>query len=105
MHDPYVVWRDAELVGDELGERGAETLAVRAPADPCFDPAGRVHGDLGGLPARRDRHAARRESRAAVAGALREGGKADAEMAAAPARLALAGAERRQVDMGHRLVE
>ena len=54
------------------------------------------------LPAGRDLHAARGECRAAVAGALAEGGKADAEMAALGARLLLPLAEGRHVDCLHR---
>ena len=70
---------------------------MRACADPCFDPARRIHGDLDGFPARRDLHAARGKGWAAVAGAFGKRRKADAEIAAMFARIALAGAECRQV--------
>ena len=55
---------------------------MRRGADARLDKAGRIDREDDGLPAGRDLHAARRESRTAVAGALGEGRKADAEIAA-----------------------
>ena len=92
------VGRDAELVGDDLRQRRAQALAVRRGADAGLDEAGRVDGENHGFPAGRDRHAARGKGGTAVAGALGEGRKADAEMAASGARLFLPLAERRHVD-------
>ena len=82
VHDLDHVGRDADLVGDDLRQRGAQALAVRRGADARLDEAGRIDGDDHRLPAGRDLHAARGEGRAAVAGALGEGRKADAEIAA-----------------------
>ncbi len=94
--------RDADLVGDDLRQRGAEALAVRRRADARFHAAGRIDADDHRFPARHDLGAARREGRAAVAGALGESRKADAEMAPLRARLDLPRAERRHVDRLHR---
>ena len=82
MHDPDHVGRDAELVGDDLRQRGAQALSVRRRADARLDEAGGIDADNDGFPTRRDFHAARGKRRTAVAGALAECGKADAEMAA-----------------------
>src|SRR6202167_1082289 len=41
---------DADLVGDNLGKRGAQSLTVRTGADPKFDETGRIHRQLDGLP-------------------------------------------------------
>ncbi len=73
-------------------------LPVRRRADPRLDEAGRVHGHLDGLPARRHVHAAGGEGRRAVAGALGKRREAETEIAAFRARTRLAGAERRHVD-------
>jgi len=61
---------DSQFVGDDLGERGAQTLPVRRGADAGFHETRRVHGELDGFPARRNLHAARREGWRAVSGAL-----------------------------------
>ena len=43
MDDADLRRLDAELVGDQLGERRRQALAVRRGADPRLDVAGRVH--------------------------------------------------------------
>ena len=96
VHDFDHVGRDADLVGDDLRQRGAQALAVRRGADARLDEAGRIDRDDHRLPAGRDLHAARGKGRAAVAGALGEGRKADAEIAALGARFFLPLAEGRQ---------
>ena len=103
MHDAHVLRRHADFVGDDLGERRAQPLPVRARADAGFDAARRVHGDLDGFPSRRDLHAARREGGAAVAGAFGKCREADAEIHAAFARLLLARAEGRRGPRKRRL--
>src|SRR4029077_19419957 len=86
-------------------ERRFKSLAVRARADACLDEAGRIHDDFDGFPARRDRHAARGEGRAAIAGALGKSCKADAEKALLRAGIALPRAKCLQVDSAGRLLE
>ena len=102
VHDLDHLGRDADLVGDDLGERRAQPLAVRRGADARLDEAGRIDGNDDCFPAGRDLHAARRECRAAVAGAFGKRRKANAEMAAFGARLFLALAESGHVDRFHR---
>ena len=84
VNDLDALRRNAKLVGDDLGERGAQALTVRAGADAQFDKAGRVHRQLDRFPARRHAHAARGERGRAVAGALGKSRKADAEITAVP---------------------
>ncbi len=69
-------------------------------ADARFDEAGRVHGEVDGLPARRHRHAARRKGRRAVAGAFREGREPEPEVAPRCPCLRLARAEGGDIDRG-----
>jgi hypothetical protein len=71
---------------------------VGARADARFDESRRVHRDFYRFPARCDLHAARGEGRAAVAGALRKGRKADAEVSALRACGLLSGTERGHID-------
>ena len=75
---------------------------MRRGADARFDITGRIDRQDHRVPARHDVHAARGESRAAVAGALGEGRKADAEMTAFGALLLLPRAEGGNVDGLHR---
>ncbi len=102
MHDLDQIGRDAEFVGDDLRQRCAQALAVRRRADASLDKAGRIDGEDDSLPAGRDLHAARGKRRTAVTGALGEGRKADAEMAALSTRCFLPGAEGGNVDRLHR---
>ncbi len=107
VHDGDLRRLDPELVGYDLGERGAKSLPVRARADARLDEARRVHRQLDLLPAGRDLHPARGERRRAVAGALREGRKAESQKLPLCPRLALAHTERGDVERGsgdlHRL--
>ena len=98
MNDLDPLRRDPQFVGDDLGERGAQALAMGRGADTRLDKARRVHGKLDGFPAERHLHAARRECRRSVAGTFRECRNAEPEMAAGPARLRLMHAKSRQVD-------
>jgi hypothetical protein len=86
-----------QLVGDDLRQGGAQALPVRRSADAGFHESGGVHGKVDGLPARRHFHAARREGRSAVAGALGEGRDAEPEMPSGGTRLGLARPECRNV--------
>jgi len=72
---------------------------VRACADARLDEARRIHADLDRLPAGRDLHAACREGRRAVAGALGEGGEPDAKIAVLCPRFLLARAKLRKIDV------
>ncbi len=51
VHDRDVVDRNAEPVGDKLGERGLVALTVAVRASENLDRAGRVDPDLGRFPA------------------------------------------------------
>ena len=105
MHDADARRLQAELVGDQLRERGGEALAVGRGADPGLDEARRVHRQLDPLVARRDVHAARGERRGAIPGALVEHRKADAEVAALRPRGPLALAKGGDVDALGRQLE
>ncbi len=104
VHDLDAVRRGAELVGDDLRQRGAQALAVRGSSDPRLDEAGRVHRHLDGFPAGRHFHAAGGEGRRAVSGALRKSREAETEITLLGARLGLAATECRDVDGFHRRV-
>ena len=73
---------------------------MRTRADARLDLAGRVHHDLYGFPARRDLHAARGKSGAAVASALGECCKSNSQETSIRAGVTLARAEFRQIDFG-----
>src|SRR5437773_9546248 len=98
MHHLDLLWVDADLVGNDLRQRGAQSLSMRGGADPRLDETGGVDGEVHRLPARRDLHAARGERRASVAGALGKGGKTDPEIAALLACLLLPLAKRGEID-------
>src|SRR6185312_13244102 len=49
VFDLDVAHREAELLGDDLGERRLVPLALRLDADPGEDLTGRVYTDLAGI--------------------------------------------------------
>src|SRR4029079_13127752 len=88
--------------GNDLRQRGAQTLAMRRRANARLYKARRINSYDDSFPARRDLHAAGRKCRASVAGALGECRDADAKMTALGTCLGLAFAEGGHVDRLHR---
>jgi len=86
--------RRAELIGDDLRERGAQALSVRGKRRSRLDEA---DGSMviSTVSQRASPHAARGERLRAIAGALAECGDAETEIAAFRARLQLASTKRR----------
>ena len=105
--DVDLVGRDAQPVGDDLGERGVEPLAVRRGAGVDGHAARRVHAhDRGLVEARLQADAARADhARGREAADLHPGGEADAAVLALASQLLLLGAERVDVDVLEQLVE
>ena len=99
MHNTHTGGQDPDCVGDQLGERGCQALAMRARANAGLDLAGRAHDHFNGLSSGRDVHAARSKSRTAIAGALGERREPNPEKPAARAGLALPGIKFRQIDL------
>ncbi len=102
MDDADTLRGDAQLIGNDLRQSGAQALAMRGGADPRFDEPRWIHPHLDGFPAGCDVHPARRKGRRAVAGAFGEGAEPYSDKPAAHARLPLTGAEAGKADRFHR---
>ncbi len=89
LDNPDVLEFRAEIVRDDLGQRGFQPLSMRGDAERRRDRAGRIDADLGGFRTGVDRHSRRNGNSRADPGQLGIACQADAEIAPFRARRAL----------------